>query len=343
MAMRTILFARMVLPVMIVVAGAVTARETALGKERVLPIPLPEPDQSADLETAKLQELLNTVRITPFEAERLNTIKKESVQELVDHLPADGFFSMGPLSGGGDIISFSYAPYVNKFVPRLARVRRLLAEAKTDRETVCKELRRALAEVNKRWVAATENTRRKFETGDMTLREDDPETSAAITASAAVYVLGELGDYGALNIFLESYSLFDEEPGDPSVTHVAARRGPVPAGTLLYGVYKLIEAYADGSLSEPQRALKARFLEQAAQLFPPPETKTVSRWDSQYRKFDPRIREVFPRAQQSKLELQPTEEITVWPAHSRSGADLSDLSGASAAETRQLFASKAVG
>lgn len=260
-----------------------------------------------------------------WQSQRIQNIAGETLEETIENFGNLDDTSMAVTSASSGALSgFRIAAFQNIVVTRLARVRRVLAAGQDNREEVVELLRstfeKALAQYPQAWAEKIEATKAARAEGKLMHYSENPlYAKCTYRALGATYLLAELGDHQSLGLMLKCHDL-EKEP--------RPRRGsssPVPPGTTLYAMHRLVQSFPEEQLSAEARRIRADYLQLAQCLPPPQEVGAAKSWISRYDESEPRI--VIADPQRKMLRGEPTMRIMVYPARFRDGTVISDVYG----------------
>ena len=285
--------------------------------------PLPPLSELTDLVPDRASaEALVAVPVHPWQVQRVAAIRKETIEQTVDHLANFDDTVLAASSLSAVTPGYANAAFLNVVVTRLARVRRLLEAAQAQRERVVPLLLARLREALDAWPRVCRQTHEAVaRAGGLVVEEPDPYERHVYGALCATYVLAEIGYHPCLPLLARSYAM------DSS---------PVPRGTTLYAMHRLMVSYPLAELSPEARQAREDYLAEAGQCMSPPRAVTVTTWRAKYDESDPRLA-IFVRARATLLRREPTQILVVYPHRFADGTPISDGNGFASERAGRLF------
>jgi hypothetical protein len=204
----------------------------------------------------------------------VQTLARESLMQSIDNLPnfddtcwVDGTVNRGTLN-----LQDGYE-YNRIFIPRLNRVRKILAEAGPQRQQVIERLERELCETCNGYepIYKAKHKRVVEATKGLTLKVPDEQYRRQVVAPAATYILAELESYKSLKPMSEAYSL----------PHLL----PVSRVFLFYAMHVLALDHPRKGLSPAAVDALKTYLAATAAL-PKPSRVAVPAWDARFEESD---------------------------------------------------------
>jgi hypothetical protein len=279
-------------------------------------------------------EYIDTVLKIPehkWQKERSGNIKGETLEQLIANFANFDDMHLAVTSDG------IYGTYTdsrsqNLVVTRLARVRKVMKEGQIFPEKVIPLLQESFKNAIDQWPKTALESKQNFmalqkQGKGYFLKGPDLFRKYQTQALAATYLLAELGSHDSLSLMLKCYKIHDYENKNQS---------PVPPGTILYAMHRLLQSFPDKELSPQARDIRENYLEMTSELLPPPEEITVTQsWHSKYDESDPRIQIVDP--EKNILIKESTMKMAVYPYRFIDGTRMARIEGKESEKTKLLF------
>ncbi len=245
-------------------------------------------------------ERLVPVRPQKGRTRLMTTLQKESLNESLGKIPEfdDVVWVMGTMDQSTITPQQSFA-YNRLFIPRLNRVRKILDESRNSANPPLARLKEMLVaatdgfeEVDKAW-----NHELAFSpTGGVSRDAPNEYDKRTLNATAATYLLEELGAFDALPVMAKLY--------------VSEKKIPVDRLYLFYAAHLLATQHPRSGLSSEAAKALDNYL-RASEKLPRPEEVKVPSWRSLYEETDWRI---VIGGQDLRLENQPQMNLRVYPS-----------------------------
>lgn len=250
-------------------AGCLTSRE-------------PQFEAKTESVAPEVEEARKRVPADGWHAERVENIRKEGIQQLVENLANFDDMHLATTTTGSVLINGSYDAAVHK-VTHLFRVRRLLAIEKESPGTVTRFMVTAYAKVQEAWPAAyrdwTRRDRRLVKYGPLEMEK------AEMRGIVATYFMGESGDPALLGVLLDGYQT--HQGWLKEYKRAATSQCPVPPAFTLYAIHRLVSAVPEDSLRLEARSARKSYLSWAEDHIPAPAEVEVCAWNAKYDESDP--------------------------------------------------------
>ena len=264
------------------------------------------------------------VPIHPWHTLRVNNIRSESIEQLVENIANfdDYHFAISSNSNG-------YLPGAmdseTGFVINLLRVRRLFEEGQRNPKQVIPILKQTYQNIHETWLDAKEEERTRMVELKRIVKENGDYTSLALTepdlyiknrtcALSMTYLLAELQDHDSLQILLEGYKKhrnWIEEYGE------GLKAAPVPTPMTLYAIHRLAVTLPGNKMDSKTLAARSAYLEWAKKYVPEPEIRKVTAWNADYDESDPYRLMVDP--EEKVLVNQPSILMAKYPYKLKDG------------------------
>ncbi len=262
----------------------------------------------------------------PWQKERSENIKGETIEQTIENFANFDDLHLAQTSISG-VPSMNTSPAFQRLVvPRLARVRRVLAEGRVNPQWVVPHLRRALEKALSVWPEAFRDRMRALEAAKgLSNHEPDQFDKCTMRALAGTYLLAELGDHESLPLILKGYTIHDYRK----------MYAPVPPALTLYAMHRLVLSFPEEQLNAEARRIRDGYLQLAECLPPPHEINVTKSWYANYDESDPRIAILDP--ERKVLLREPTMQMTVYPYRFPDGMKISDTEGKVSERAKLLF------
>ncbi len=241
-----------------------------------------------------------------WQRDRSENILRESTRECIDHLGNVDDAHLATASLGGLLGVHDDPVSQAVYVTRLARVRRLLYEARTAPDTTLPLLRNTLADCiqNSPEIMAKFQDLMNGKPSEAGVRE--AYHKAREQALAATFILAEVNDSQSLPLLMKQCEL----------AHPL-----VPRANILYSMHLLVLNYPSDKLTAAARSAQQDYIHTWRNRLPPPTVEQVSQsWKSDYDESDPRI--VIQDRQGLVLTDCPAMIVDVFPSNFSDQTDL---------------------
>jgi len=279
------------------------------------------PALQAQTKDPELLEAKKRLPVHPWHKERVDNIRKETLQETIQNLANidDNHFAMTVGSGDadgtpeGEAIRIAY----------LFRVRRLLEEGTRQRRRVVPMLKKALIDSLRSWPKAFREELFLYHRlkGVVPKPEPDLHDKAQIIATVSTYVLAELGEHEALPLLLASQRLQNRWiQAIPLERYYHIPQCPVPVPISLYSMHRLVSTHPKDRLPAGATEALARYMTWAKKNVPPPKRLIAARWNADYDESSIRLRIMDPN--RVLFRDQPMMEVYRYPTVFSDGEDM---------------------
>lgn len=276
-----------------------------------LDAPIPQAEIELPLDPRATPEFVAAVErvpIHPWHTERVENIRSETIEQVVENLANfdDMHFVYSSLNGGfcpGDMHCEV------RVVVRFFRVRRLYEDGLRNPGRVIPLLKDAYRKAHEEWPQARA-ARLEYEKNNKAgWSEPDGFNKVNTRAVASTYLLAELQDHDSLPLLVAGFKLqrkWTEEMEDFTLTEV-----PVPRPMTLYAIHRLVTTLPQGGLSTKALAARRAYMTWAEKNLPEPQIKKVTAWYADYDESDPYRRIVDPKGH--VLAGQPAIRLARYP------------------------------
>ncbi len=231
---------------------------------------------------------------------------QESFANLTDN---DNIAMLTPLMGGQPFSPGYYAADIRTMC-KMARIRKLLADARENPEHISSFLKEQLLTMNEKFPLAYEEfmqlIKNKSPGTKLTTSELRDVQKYRLLSTAAVYVLSEINAYDSLPLMakLSTQGKVAQRPDFAGNCQINPK-------FLLYAMHKLVKEFPEDQLSEEATKRRLDYLVMAKKLGVPDTAKVyVAAWDAYYQEDDFRKRRLGKKLY---TENQPVIELTEFP------------------------------
>jgi len=277
--------------------------------------PLPELISEQEYrEELKLLAMKKELPVHPWHAERVETIAKEDVAQLIENLAnfddvhlADSSSPMdaGPGEAEGEMWVMTH----------LFRVRRLLDMGRKAPGPIVAAMRRALRESLAAWPEAFRQELALWvDAGNHSLHSSEPTTHDQVRARAlvATYFLAELQSHRSLPLLYESYRLQKKWIAQiPLEKYRYLPQCPVAPAIALYAMHRLVMTYPLDGLTPQAQAAHGTYMAWTDQHLRRSRPRIGVKWDADYDESDPLLKVVDRDG--VLVRSQPTMELYQYP------------------------------
>jgi len=264
----------------------------------------------------RLVNAMIRVPVDKWHAERVENIRGESVQQLVEHLANFDDMHLAMTTVGTYLRDGTYDCAVQK-VSHLFRVRRLLALESKSPGALTDVMTKTYTKALDAWPAAYRDwTGRCY--GNLAERRYEPldVEKAEIQATVATYLLGESASPAALGALLDGYHR--QETWVSTWKRALRAQCPVPPAFTLYAMHRLVSAIPEGSLRPAARSAQGAYLSWAKDHIPSAAQARVSAWNAAYDESDMFRRTADPG--NVLLRNQPKMVMRLYPRGFKDGS-----------------------
>jgi len=313
-------------------AQSVENIETTVTPEKVLNLDTTPQPQTTLVEDALAIELAEQITDEIFEEARSlidnpvhsgriklqKQMQQETTQESFVHLTDnDNFLMLMPVMAGVPF-SAGYCASDVKMTSKMTRVRKLLADAQKDPESVSSFLQEQLSTMLDNFPSVYEEhiqLQRKHDAAGDTkiIYEELPDVDKyRLLSNTAIYVLSEINAYDSLPLLAKLST-----QGKRHQSSDFAGSCVVHPNFLLFAMYKLVKEFPEDGLSKEAQAAREKCLTMAERVgIPDPQKIEVAAWNAHYQEDDFRKRAPWVKLY---TKNQPTIEVTEFPSLSNLG------------------------
>jgi len=227
----------------------------------------------------ELVEAMIRVPVEKWHVQRVENIRGESVQQIVENLANFDDMHLATTTVGHLLWNGTYRCAVHK-VAHLFRVRRLLAIEERSPGTLTDVMTKAYAKALDAWPAAYRDWTKRWHGPPERIYEPLDVEKGEMQATVATYLLGESASPVALGVLADGYHR--QQEWVDTQKRAGRAQCPVPPAFTLYAMHRLVSTIPDSGLRPAARSAQEAYLSWAQDHIPSTTEVRVSAWNAGY-------------------------------------------------------------